>query len=69
MCLTSYFIINFFIFNLLFFFTDGGFSLNAFIFAGGFVALGELGVLFVLGLPLSIFLEKSGLSKKLFIRR
>lgn len=50
-------------FEIAFFFTDGGFSLNAFIFAGGFVALGELGVLFVLGLPLSIFLEKSGLSK------
>ena len=56
-------------FEIAFFFTNGGFSLNAFIFAGGFVALGELGVLFVLGLPLSIFLEKSGLSKKLFIRR
>ena len=56
-------------FEIAFFFTDGGFSLNAFFFAGGFVALGELGVLFILGLPLSIFLEKSGLSNKLFAKR
>ena len=56
-------------FEIAFFFTDGGFSLNGFIFAGGFVAIGELAVLFILGLPLSVFLEKTKLSKKLFIRR
>ena len=34
-------------------------------FAGGFVALGELAVLFVLGLPLSVIIERTGLSKML----
>ena len=42
---------------------------DGFLFSGGFVAIGELAVLFVLGLPLSVFLEKSKLSKKLFIKR
>ena len=52
-------------FEIAFFFTDGGFSFNAFLFAGGFVALGELAVLFVLGLPLSVIIERTGLSKML----
>ncbi|MEE1262890.1 QueT transporter family protein [Ruminococcus sp.] len=56
-------------FEIAFFFTDGGFTLTGFLFSGGFVAIGELAVLFVLGLPLSVFLEKSKLSKKLFIKR
>ncbi len=47
----------FFINNLSFNFTD-------FLIQGGFVALGELAVLFVLGIPLSIMIEKTGLNKR-----
>ncbi len=44
------------------FFFIGNFSFNLadFLVQGGFVALGELVVLFVLGLPLSFFLDKKG---------
>lgn len=51
-------------FEIEYFFVQVGFA--DFLFQGGCVALGELGVLFVLGLPLSIAIEKSGLDKKLF---
>ena len=46
-------------FEIAFFFTDGGFTFPAFLIAAGFVAIGEVAVLFVLGLPLSIFLDKN----------
>ena len=42
------------------FFTEGGFTLPAFLTAGGFVAIGELAVLIVLGIPLCILLNKRG---------
>lgn len=38
------------------------FGLAGFLTAGGFVAIGELAVLFVLGLPLSILLDRKGRS-------
>lgn len=49
----------FFIGNLSFNFVD-------FLIQGGLVALGELGVLIVLGLPFSVLIEKTQLNKKLF---
>ncbi|MCH5299319.1 MAG: QueT transporter family protein [Ruminococcus sp.] len=49
----------FFIGNLSFNFVD-------FLVQGGLVALGELGVLIVLGLPFSVLIEKTALDKKLF---
>ena len=42
------------------FFTDGGFTVPAFLTAAGFVAIGELAVLFVLGLPFTILLDRNG---------
>ncbi len=48
----------FFISNLSFNFAD-------FLVQGGFVALGELGVLIVLGLPLSVLIEKTALDRKI----
>lgn len=45
-------------FEIAFFFTVGGFTFPAFLIAGGFVALGELAVLFVLGIPLTLLLDK-----------
>ena len=41
------------------FFTDGGFTIPVFLASAGFVALGELAVLFVLGLPLCKIIEKN----------
>ena len=52
-------------FEIEFFFVEGGFHFGDFLFQGGCVALGELGVLFVLGLPLARLIEKQGLDKKL----
>ena len=43
---------------------QGSFHLDDFILQGGCVALGELAVLFVLGLPLSRLLELRGIDKK-----
>jgi uncharacterized membrane protein len=43
-----------------------GFNFADFLVQGGLVALGELAVLFVLGLPLSRVIELNGLDKKLF---
>ena len=54
--------IDFFIVN------QGFFNFYDFLFQGGCVALGELAVLFVLGLPLSRVIEINGLDKKLFRR-
>ena len=43
-----------------------GFNFADFLVQGGLVALGELAVLFVLGLPLSRVIELNGLNNKLF---
>lgn len=42
------------------------YTLGNFFIQGGLVALGELGVCFVLGLPFTALLERTGTSKKLF---
>lgn len=52
-------------FEIEFFFVQGGFHFADFLLQGGLVALGELGVLFVLGLPLAKLIEKQGFDKKL----
>lgn len=52
-------------FEIEFFFVEGGFHFADFLFQGGCVALGELGVLFVLGLPLAKIIEKQKLDVKL----
>lgn len=46
--------IDFFVIN------DLSFNLTDFLIQGGLVAAGELAVLFVLGLPLTVFLDKKG---------
>lgn len=48
------------------FFIDGPFHFGSYLLQAGTVALGELGVLFILGLPFAILLEKRGLAKRLF---
>lgn len=55
-------------FEIDFFFINNahGFNFVDFLIQGGFVALGELVVLFVLGLPLTRVIEINGLDKKLF---
>lgn len=53
-------------FEIEFFFIEGGFHFADFLLQGGLVALGELGVLFVLGLPLAKLIERQQLDKKLF---
>ncbi len=52
-------------FEIEFFFVEGGFHFGDFLLQGGLVALGELGVLFVLGLPLARLIEKQGFDIKL----
>lgn len=52
-----------------FFVGEGAFNFADFLFQGGCVALGELAVLFVLGLPLSWLIEKRGLDKRLGLRK
>lgn len=52
-------------FEIEFFFVEGGFHFGDFLLQGGLVALGELGVLIVLGLPLARLIEKQGFDKKL----
>ncbi len=54
-------------FEIEFFFINNakGFMLGDFLVQGGLVALGELAVLFVLGLPLAVLTEKRELDKKL----
>ena len=47
-----------------FFVNQGTFRLTDFLIQGGLVALGELAVLFVLGLPLFRLLEWSGIAEK-----
>ena len=55
-------------FEIDFFFINNAQAFNFvdFLIQGGFVALGELAVLFVLGLPLTRVIEHNGLDKKLF---
>lgn len=53
-------------FEIEFFFVEGEFHFADFILQGGLVALGELAVLFILGLPLSKLIEKQKLDKKIF---
>lgn len=48
-----------------FFINQGGFNLQDFLVQGGLVALGELGVLLLLGLPLCWLLERRGIGEKL----
>lgn len=52
-------------FEIEFFFVEGGFHFGYFLLQGALVALGELGVLFVLGLPLARLIEKQNFDKKL----
>ena len=47
------------------FFVTGGFHFGSFLVQGGLVALGELAVLIVLGLPMAWLIESRGLDKKL----
>lgn len=47
-------------FEIAVFFTDNGFTFAAFLTSAAFVAIGELAVLFVLGLPFTVFLDKKG---------
>ena len=49
-----------------FFFIEGPFHFGSFLIQGGLVALGELGVCVVLGLPLVLVLERTKLVKRLF---
>ncbi len=49
------------------FFIEGSFHMGSFIMQGGLVAIGELAVLLVLGLPLARLIEKQGLDKKFLI--
>ncbi len=48
------------------FFIEGGFHFADFLLQGGCVALGELGVCIILGIPLIKAIEKSKLDKRLF---
>ncbi len=52
-------------FEIEFFFVKGGFHFLSFLLQGGLVALGELAVLFILGLPLSKLIESQKFDKKL----
>ena len=46
------------------FFTDGGFTIPVFLTSAGFVAIGELAVLFILGLPFCKVIEKTGIFQR-----
>lgn len=48
------------------FFIEGPFHFTSFLVQAGLVALGEIGVLFTLGLLLTAALKRNGLDKKLF---
>lgn len=49
------------------FFIDSGFTLMGFLISGGCVALGELVVLLVLGIPMCILLNKKGRAMRIVI--
>lgn len=53
-------------FEIEFFFVEGGFHFADFLVQGGFVAIGELAVVLVLGLPFAKLIEKTNLQKRLF---
>lgn len=53
-------------FEIEFFFVEGGFHFENFLLQGGLVALGELAVVFVLGIPFAKLIEKTNLQKRLF---
>ena len=46
--------------EIAYFFAEGGFTFVGFLIAGGCVALGELAVLMILGIPFCILLNKQG---------
>lgn len=48
-------------FEIEFFFVEGGFHFGDFLFQGALVALGELAVVFVLGIPFAKIIEKTNL--------
>ncbi len=48
------------------FYVAGKFHFGDFLVQGGYVALGELGVMLVLGIPLTLLIKKRNLDKKLF---
>ena len=53
-------------FEISFFFNNNwSFNLPDFLFVGACVAIGELAVLFILGLPLAYAMEKNNLKEKL----
>lgn len=52
-------------FEIEFFFIEGGFHFGDFLLQGGLVALGELGVLIILGLPFAKAIEKTKLDKRI----
>lgn len=52
-------------FEIEFFFIEGGFHFESFLLQGGLVALGELAVLFILGLPFVKIIEKTNLHKRM----
>lgn len=49
------------------FFIDGSFHILSFLTQAGLVALGEIGVLFVLGIPFAMLIEKRKLDKRIFM--
>lgn len=51
-------------FEIAVFFTDGGFTVPVFLTSAAFVAIGELAVLFILGLPFCKVIEKTGIFQK-----
>lgn len=51
-------------FEIEFFFIEGGFHFENFLLQGGLVALGELGVLIILGLPFSKLIEAQRIDKR-----
>ncbi|MCI7084507.1 MAG: QueT transporter family protein [bacterium] len=55
-------------FEIEYFFVEGGFHFGDFLLQGALVALGELAVVFVLGIPLMKMIEKTGLDKRLFVK-
>lgn len=56
-------------FEIEFFFVEGCFHFADFLLQGGLVAIGELGVLLVLGIPFAKLIEKQGLDKKLLVTK
>lgn len=51
------------------FYVDGGFTMLAFITQGALVAIGELGVLFVLGIPFYFAVQKTNVFAKMAVNK